>query len=245
MSALTQMFEGKGLLALLIEGSLIAQLILLILLLMSSLSWAVILLKWLQLRKITRENLDFLKIYQTEHRLDEIYNILDQFEFSSFSYLYKRVYEEVVSTKKRVNKDGDSLSITREMLAHIKDRLQRELQQGFHKQSEFFESRLSLLATISSSAPFIGLFGTVLGIIDSFQNIGTTGVTSLAAVAPGISEALIATAAGLLAAIPALIAYNYYRSSTRKLGTEIRNFSLDLTNKMEWIIHEQFHVSGG
>jgi biopolymer transport protein TolQ len=114
------------------------------------------------------------------------------------------------------------------------------MEQCFNEQYTQIENRLNLLATISSAAPFVGLFGTVLGIIDSFQNIGTSGLTSLAAVAPGISEALIATAAGLLAAIPALIAYNLFRNQARSLGNDLRDFSRELSNRIEWILYEQF-----
>ena len=106
------------------------------------------------------------------------------------------------------------------------------------KNTPFIENRLNILATISSAAPFVGLFGTVLGIINSFQSIGTTGVTSLAAVAPGISEALVATAAGLLAAIPALMGYNYFRKSgSFTLTNTMRNYGMELTNRFEWIVH--------
>ena len=89
---------------------------------------------------------------------------------------------------------------------------------------------------MSSSAPFIGLFGTVLGIIDAFAGIGTAGVTSLAVVAPGISVALVATAAGLMAAIPALIAYNIYRNRLRELNMQMKNFALDATNRLERLL---------
>jgi biopolymer transport protein TolQ len=126
------------------------------------------------------------------------------------------------------------------MMPHLNTRLERTMEQCFNEQYTQIENRLNLLATISSAAPFVGLFGTVLGIIDSFQNIGTSGLTSLAAVAPGISEALIATAAGLLAAIPALIAYNLFRNQARSLGNDLRDFSRELSNRIEWILYEQF-----
>jgi biopolymer transport protein TolQ len=95
------------------------------------------------------------------------------------------------------------------------------------------ERGLPVLAMISSSAPFIGLFGTVLGIIGAFRDIGLTGVTSLAVVAPGISDALVATAAGLFTAIPALVAYNLFRNAIRDLSTDMKNFALDFTNRLD------------
>ena len=111
------------------------------------------------------------------------------------------------------------------------------IEKTINERHTFIENRLNVLATISSAAPFIGLFGTVLGIINSFQSIGTTGVTSLASVAPGISEALVATAAGLLAAIPALMAYNYFRNQSRLLTNTMRNFGMEITNRFEWIVN--------
>ena len=120
---------------------------------------------------------------------------------------------------------------------HISTQLQRVIEQSINEKYSFIENRLNILATISSAAPFVGLFGTVLGIINSFQSIGTTGVTSLAAVAPGISEALVATAAGLLAAIPALMGYNYFRNQARTLTNTMRNYGMELTNRFEWIVH--------
>jgi biopolymer transport protein TolQ len=111
------------------------------------------------------------------------------------------------------------------------------IEQTVNEKYSFIENRLNILATISSAAPFVGLFGTVLGIINSFQSIGTTGVTSLAAVAPGISEALVATAAGLMAAIPALMGYNYFRNQARVLTNTMRNYGMELTNRFEWIVH--------
>ena len=117
------------------------------------------------------------------------------------------------------------------------------MERAFNDQYALIEKRLNVLATISSAATFIGLFGTVLGIIRSFQNIGTSGVTSLAAVAPGISEALIATAAGLLAAIPALMAYNHFRNSARKQANDMRDFSMELANRIQWIVHGQLTVA--
>ena len=110
------------------------------------------------------------------------------------------------------------------------------MERVYNQQNLLLERRLSFLAMVSSSAPYIGLFGTVLGIIDAFSDIGTTGVTSLAVVAPGISEALIATAAGLMAAIPALIAYNLFRNRLRDLNTQMKNFALDVTNRMERLL---------
>ena len=137
----------------------------------------------------------------------------------------------------RIQRSSPDISENNSMLPHLSIQLQRVIEQTINEKYSFIENRLNILATISSAAPFVGLFGTVLGIINSFQSIGTTGVTSLAAVAPGISEALVATAAGLMAAIPALMGYNYFRNQARVLTNTMRNYGMELTNRFEWIVH--------
>jgi biopolymer transport protein TolQ len=137
----------------------------------------------------------------------------------------------------RIQNSSTDISESNSMLPYLSKQLQRVIEKTINERYSLIEDRLNILATISSAAPFIGLFGTVLGIINSFQSIGTTGVTSLASVAPGISEALVATAAGLLAAIPALMAYNYFRNHARLLSNTMRNFGMELTNRFEWIVN--------
>ncbi|MFI5400658.1 MAG: MotA/TolQ/ExbB proton channel family protein, partial [SAR324 cluster bacterium] len=116
------------------------------------------------------------------------------------------------------------------------DTLGRTLERIYNQQTQLLERRLPVLATVSSSAPYVGLFGTVLGVIAAFRDIGVSGVTSLAVVAPGISEALVATAAGLATAIPALIAYNSFRNRVRDVSASMKNFALDITNRMERLL---------
>ena len=118
------------------------------------------------------------------------------------------------------------------------------MERSYNERYAYSEHRLNILASVSGASPYIGLFGTVLGVIAAFQGIGISGITSLAAVAPGISEALIATAAGLLAAISALMAFNHYRNRVRNLGGQMRDFSLELTNRIEWVLYEQLAQSG-
>ena len=156
--------------------------------------------------------------------------------------MYRLAFEEMVRVSQRIQRNPDQ-TVSGSMLPYISTQFERVMERAFNDQYALIEKRLNVLATISSAAPFIGLFGTVLGIIRSFQNIGTSGVTSLAAVAPGISEALIATAAGLLAAIPALMAYNHFRNSARKQANDMRDFSMELANRIEWIAHGQLTVA--
>jgi len=240
---LDELLDDKGIVGLALKDSnFISILVLVILLLMSSLSWAVIVLKALQFRKANKQNQEFLQIFRKETSLNQIKESISKFPFSTFAPMYRLAFEEMVRVSQRIQRNPDQ-TVSGSMLPYISTQFERVMERAFNDQYALIEKRLNVLATISSAAPFIGLFGTVLGIIRSFQNIGTSGVTSLAAVAPGISEALIATAAGLLAAIPALMAYNHFRNSARKQANDMRDFSMELANRIEWIVHGQLTVA--
>ncbi len=218
-------------------GSVVAKLILLVLALMSALSWAVIIIKALQYSNIRRENKRFYQTYLNESSLNQIKRVSSDYHYSTFASMYSATYQEAAKMSQRIQRTAPDIPESTSMLPHLSQQLQRVIEQNINERFSFIESRLNILATISSAAPFIGLFGTVLGIINSFQSIGTSGVTSLAAVAPGISEALVATAAGLLAAIPAIMAYNFFRNQSRLLTNNMRNFGMELTNRFEWIVN--------
>ena len=240
---LDELLDDKGIVGLALKDSnIISIFVLVILLLMSSLSWAVIVLKALQFRKANKQNQEFLLIFRKETSLNQIKESIQKFPFSTFAPMYRLAFEEMVRVSQRIQRIPDQ-TVSGSMLPYISTQFERVMERAFNDQYALIEKRLNVLATISSAAPFIGLFGTVLGIIRSFQNIGTSGVTSLAAVAPGISEALIATAAGLLAAIPALMAYNHFRNSARKQANDMRDFSMELANRIEWIVHGQLTMA--
>jgi len=240
---LDELLDDKGIVGLALKDSnFISILVLVILLLMSSLSWAVIVLKALQFRKANKQNQEFLLIFRKETSLNQIKESIPKITFSTYAPMYRLAFEEMVRISQRIQRNPDQ-TVSGSMLPYISTQFERVMERAFNDQYALIEKRLNVLATISSAAPFIGLFGTVLGIIRSFQNIGTSGVTSLAAVAPGISEALIATAAGLLAAIPALMAYNHFRNSARKQANDMRDFSMELANRIEWIVHGQLTVA--
>jgi len=234
---LTNWLGESSIVGMVLGGSLIAKLILLVLALMSALSWAVIIIKALQYSNIKRENKNFYQTYLNESSLNQIKKVSSDFPYSSFASMYSSTYQEAARMSQRIQRSTPDVTENLSMLPHLSQQLQRVIEQNINERFSFIESRLNILATISSAAPFIGLFGTVLGIINSFQSIGTSGVTSLAAVAPGISEALVATAAGLLAAIPAIMAYNYFRNQSRLLTNNMRNFGMELTNRFEWIVN--------
>ena len=234
---LTEWLGESSIVGMVLSGSIIAKIVLLILALMSALSWAVIIIKALQYYNIRKENQRFYQIYLNESSLNQIKKVSADFPYSAFASMYAATYQEAARMSQRIQRSAPDIAENISMLPHLSQQLQRVIEQNINERYSFIENRLNLLATISSAAPFIGLFGTVLGIIKSFQSIGTTGVTSLASVAPGISEALVATAAGLLAAIPALMAYNYFRNQTRFLANTMRNYGMELTNRFEWIVH--------
>ena len=206
--------------------------ILVLLMLMSVLSWTIILYKWLQFRATTLENRHFQSVYARDQPLSNLYNLSQKFRTSPMARMFELSYREIGSFRAQLEKGG-AMSDARERLMQ---NLSRVLERVYNQQNMRLESRLPLLATISSASPYIGLFGTVLGIIDAFAAISTSGVTSLSVVAPGIAEALIATAAGLMAAIPALIAYNIYRNRLRDQNMQMKNFALDVTNRMERLL---------
>jgi len=234
---LTEWLGETSIVGMVLSGSLIAKLVLLILALMSALSWASIIIKTFQYHNIRKEDQKFYQIYLNESSLNQIKKVSSEYLFSAFAFIFSATYQDAARMSQRIQRSSPDISESNSMLPYLSQQLQRVIEKTINERYSFIENRLNILATISSAAPFIGLFGTVLGIINSFQSIGTTGVTSLASVAPGISEALVATAAGLLAAIPALMAYNYFRNQARLLTNTMRNFGMEITNRFEWIVN--------
>ncbi|MBI3991803.1 MAG: MotA/TolQ/ExbB proton channel family protein [Candidatus Lambdaproteobacteria bacterium] len=218
--------------SLIFTGNWVALAILLILVLMSAASWAIIVLKWMQFRRVRAENAHFFHGFQRDPQLAKVFALAQKLPLSPLARMFEVSYREIQSFRGALEQD-DALEGARERLMQ---NLSRTLERMYNQQSMQLERLLPFLATVSGSAPFIGLFGTVLGIIDAFRGIGVAGVTSLAVVAPGISEALVATAAGLMAAIPALIAYNVFRNRIRDYTTGMKNFALDLTNRLERVL---------
>ncbi|GIT63196.1 MAG: Tol-Pal system subunit TolQ [Pseudomonadota bacterium] len=205
--------------------------------LMSALSWAIIIIKALQYHNIRKEAQKILS--NLPERVQPESNQKSFFRVSFFCFfIHFFCHLSGGSANESTNSAFFSgLSESNSMLPYLSQQLQRVIEKAINERYSFIENRLNILATISSAAPFIGLFGTVLGIINSFQSIGTTGVTSLASVAPGISEGSGCNCAGLLAAIPALMAYNYFRNQARLLTNTMRNFGMDITNRFEWIVN--------
>ncbi len=205
----------------------LVKLVMALLLGFSIFSWAIILTKKIQLNRMEFENSKFLDIFWKASSLDAIFSEAKHFEASSIANVFRAGYMElqkIADTHGGKAKDSGSFSLTG------MDNIARALRRASDSEVAKMEGRTGFLATVGSTSPFIGLFGTVWGIMVSFQNIANSGAASLAVVAPGISEALIATAIGLGAAIPAVISYNYFVGRFKKQDLEINNFSSDLLN---------------
>ena len=193
------------------QTTLVAKLVLLTLLAFSFYSWAIIVAKYLFLNAVRRENEEVKRILFRARDMKDFQKIARRFTRSSFSRIFMGINEDIKS--KRIS----SL-----------EALERALFQRLSEEINRLESYVSFLAITASSAPFIGLFGTVWGIMNAFHQIGVQKTASLVAVAPGIAEALITTAAGLFAAVPAVIFYNYFSAKIRKLSQEAENFSNEI-----------------
>jgi biopolymer transport protein TolQ len=182
--------------------------VLLILLFFSVVSWAIIFFKQRYFSKANGESENFLKAFRASREPKNLFKATRNLSLSPIANVFKSVYNDELSRDK--------------------NEVKRLLRRYETLEAVKLERYLNFLATTGSTAPFIGLFGTVWGIMNSFHGIGFAGSASLAVVAPGIAEALIATAVGLVAAIPAVIAYNYYLSMSRKMIIEMEDFSEDL-----------------
>ena len=199
--------------------------VLILLVIFSLVSWAIIFVKWMNLRQAVKESLTFLDTFWQSKRLDDIYQRAEAMVSCPIAQVFRQGYQELLKVKRR-EKSQEAGAM---QLGGIEN-IERALRRAMTAEMTELEKLVPFLATVGSTSPFIGLFGTVVGIMKSFQEIGAKGSANLATVAPGIAEALIATAAGLLAAIPAVIAYNLFTQRIRVLGAEMDNFSSDFMN---------------
>ena len=199
----------------------VAKLVLLALLAFSLISWAIILTKWSLLRRARTQSGRFVRAFRKAQRLQDMAAVVDQFKPSPLVGVFEGGYEEY---RRQVSASGGLRNTTS---------IQRGMQIGASEEITRLERNMPWLAITAAVTPFVGLFGTVWGIIDAFQGLGTAGAATLRAVAPGISEALITTAAGLAAAIPAVIAYNLIGASIREFAARSDDFALEFLNAVE------------
>jgi biopolymer transport protein TolQ len=228
-------FHGS-LFSMILNAGLMVQFVLLLLLFFSVVSWAIIFMKYRSMKKVKRENDLFLDVYMKSNKLSDIFPESKKYKHSSIAEVFQAGYTELVKITK-VMRGSPTVKETDEALPNLEmkgiDNVERALNRACSAEATKLESTLSFLATTGSASPFIGLFGTVWGIMDTFRGIGTRGSATLAVVAPGISEALIATAAGLAAAIPAVIFYNYYLNKVKDMSGEMDNFASEVLNIIE------------
>ena len=209
------------------QASWIVQLVILVLVILSIISWTMIAFKWRELRRAEQDSEAFLEVYH-DGSLDAAYEAARDLDRSPLSTIFLTAYSEM----HRMARFSGKSEATKLKTVQV-EALARRIRWSGSEEELRLERGLNFLATTGSAAPFIGLFGTVVGIINAFQSIGMTGSASLAVVAPGIAEALIATAIGLFAAIPATIFYNYFLGDLRSLNAGIDLFSAEYEGDLQ------------
>ncbi len=204
-----------------LDSSPAIRVVLAVLVCFSIFSWTVVFSKWQSFRGARRSNARFLRAFRKSNGLEAIVVASEQFRPSPLVAVFDFGYEEV---ERQVKARGTLTN---------RPALERALQLGISEEMAKLERNMNWLATTATVTPFIGLLGTVMGIIKAFHDLGQQGSTSLRTVAPGISEALITTAVGLVAAIPAAIFYNVFGHAIREMGTRMDDFSLEFLNMVE------------
>lgn len=223
---------------LVVNSTMMAKAVLLLLLAFSVFSWAIILTKYFVYRLAKKEDLRFLANFSKSENLTHIYNFSRELRYSPIARVFLTGYRELFlfqdMAKKERDRRGESPSVQGEPLTtkDIKG-ISLVLNKAINREITRLSNRLEFLATTGSTAPFIGLFGTVWGIMHSFRSIGVQGTASIGGVAPGIAEALIATAAGLIAAIPAVIFFNFLSDRIRSFTSMMDDFSHDFIYMVE------------
>ena len=212
---------GGEIVQLILQSGPVAKVVILILLAFSVFSWGIILGKWATLRRARVQSARFMRAFRKATRLQDVAAVAEQFRPSPLAGVFEGGYEEY-------RRQATGSGVVRNMPA-----VQRATQIAASEELTRLERRLPWLATTGAVTPFIGLFGTVWGIIDAFQGLGTAGAATIRAVAPGISEALITTAAGLFAAIPAVIAFNIFSHHIREFAARSDDFALEMLNAVE------------
>ena len=209
-----------GLVGLVLSAGPVAKAVVLVLLFFSVVSWTIFLYKWRQLSSVESDGGKFLKVARDSDSFKRLTTMYADNPESPFYKLLVNAYKEVTIRQK------EGQTEVREVLPAVENVLKITVAEEANR----LERKLSFLATTANTAPFIGLFGTVWGIMDSFREIGLRGTTSLAVVAPGISEALITTALGLATAIPAVLFYNYHTNKVRGITSKMENASIHIIN---------------
>jgi biopolymer transport protein TolQ len=221
----------ESLISMVTGTGLVVQLVLYILIAFSVISWGIILYKMRQVRAARRQSERFIELFWDTKNLTNIHTASQEMKASPVAQVFRAGYQELVrlTRAKRQANPGEAMTTD---LGGVEN-VERAMKRATNQELTQLERALTFLATTASSTPFIGLFGTVWGIMNAFRGLSTTQSSSIQAVAPGISEALIATAVGLFAAIPALIGYNYFARQIRVLHADMENFASEFLNIAE------------
>jgi biopolymer transport protein TolQ len=215
---------GKKITDLVMDSSVFAKIILLVLVAFSVFSWAIMIYKFFQYKRVIGSSELFLRDFRRRKSLEKSFGALSRMKDTPYSAIFGAAFVELESLISGKSSGVDPVAIDDEALEHVAEAIDR----AGSEQVTFLEKYVVFLATTANASPFLGLLGTVWGIMESFAQIGVMGTATLAVVAPGIAEALIATVAGLAAAIPAVIAYNYFTNKIRFIAAGIDNFKSEL-----------------
>ena len=199
-----------SLMSLFLRADIVVKSVIVLLIAASIYSWAIIIEKFKMFKKINQSTVEFEERFWKSKSAESFYNNLPANKDDPMSNVFRKTMQVVLKSRSRSN---------------LNEKLTSLLESNIESEVNFLEKNFSFLATVGSTAPFIGLFGTVWGIMNSFQSIAVSRNTSLAIVAPGIAEALFATALGLLAAIPAVVAYNKFNNDSKKYSQRLENFA--------------------
>ena len=226
--------ESPNILQMIMGAGLVVKLVMMILFVFSVTSWVIIWIKYRMIRNAFKESIAFSETFWSSRNLSEAFTNAKQLRSSPIANIFRTGYQELKKFS-RPKTDSDSfdknlsLGSRFEGIENVKRALRRSSNTELTKMSQL----IPFLATAGNTSPFIGLFGTVWGIMSAFHGIGVTGNASLAVVAPGISEALVVTAAGLAVAIPSVIGYNFFVQKIKIIDTEMQSFSADFLNIVE------------
>ena len=224
------MSSEVSILNLILDSGTVAKVVIAVLLAFSIVSWAIMAERWRYFRRAQEQSRHFFAFFRSQRDYSQVYTVASKWPLSPAAVVFREVYEKHASV---FSPQGGEDSPSREIDQDLVESVYRNLRLAAHRELTRFESRLPVLATAGSVCPFLGLFGTVWGVMTAFLDISTKGSTNIVVVAPGIAEALITTIAGLAVAIPAMVAYNYFVHRSRELGLELEGLATEVLNILQ------------
>ncbi len=234
-----------SILNLILDSGAVAKTVIVVLLMFSIVTWAIMAERWRYFRRAQAQSGEFLAFFRSERNYRQVYAAASKLPFSPAAAVYREVYEKHApafplpaggagqADHAGQADQADQAGRPKEADQDLVESVYRDLRLAAHRELARFEQRLPLLATAGSVCPFLGLFGTVWGVMTAFLDINTQGSTNIVVVAPGIAEALITTIAGLAVAIPAMVAYNFFVQRSRVLGLELEDLATSVLNILQ------------